>query len=240
LDSREAINQRIVVLRQRGISPVSINTWLRCINAYLKWLGEPTKIPKLTEERKILKTPTSEDVKRPLTQKTKSKKTKSKSQARIQSLAILLLDTGLRIAEALALRSADVDLDNFLIRVLGKGRKERLIPFSLAGRKVLYRLCKQPGYLFPTPGGTLSTRNAQRDIRKLCARAGVTGVRRSPHTLRHSFAVHYLRASGNLEYLRRILGDSNILITQRYLQSIQPTDLQKIHNNLSPLGRAHV
>ena len=65
---------------------------------------------------------TSDDVQRLL-----NHKPKSKSQARIQSLAILHLDTGLRITEALALKSTDVDLDNFLIRVQGKGRKERLI-----------------------------------------------------------------------------------------------------------------
>jgi integrase/recombinase XerD len=74
---------------------------------------------------------TSDDVQRLL-----NHKPKSKSQARIQSLAILHLDTGLRITEALALKSTDVDLDNFLIKVQGKGRKERLIPFSQGGKKV--------------------------------------------------------------------------------------------------------
>jgi site-specific recombinase XerD len=76
-------------------------------------------------------------------------------------------------------------------------------------------------------------------LKGICIRAGIKGVRCSPHTLRHSFAVHYLRAGGNLEYLRRILGHSNIPVTQRYLQSIQPTDTQKIHNELSPLGGKH-
>jgi integrase len=114
LESAQTIKQRIVELRNRGISAISVNTWLRCINAYLKWTGSDLKIPRLQEEKKILKTLTSEDVKRLLTHKTKSK-----SQSRIQSLAILLLDTGLRIAEALALLSTDVDLDNFLSRVQG-------------------------------------------------------------------------------------------------------------------------
>jgi integrase len=128
---------------------------LRRVNAYLKWTGSDLKIPRLREE-KILKTLTSEDVKRLL-----SHKTKSKSQSRASSLAILLLDTGLRIAEALSLRSSDVDLDNFHIKVQGKGRKERLIPFFIAGRRVLYHLTRgKAGYLFPTPGGTLSTRDA--------------------------------------------------------------------------------
>jgi integrase/recombinase XerD len=233
LDSKQAINQRIVSLRERGVSPISINSWLRCINAYLRWTGSDLKIPRLQEEKKILRTLTSDDVKRLI-----EHKTKSKSQSRIQSLAVLLLDTGLRIAEILQPTATDIDLDNFLIRVQGKGRKERLVPFSIAGRKVLYKLCRNGGYLFPTPNGTLSIRNAQRDLTKLCIRAGIKGVRCSPHTLRHSFSVHYLKRGGNVEYLRRILGHSSVTTTQRYLQSIQPTDLQKIHNELSPLGRS--
>jgi integrase/recombinase XerD len=231
LASKQTINQRIVALRERGIAAISVNSWLTGINAYLRWRGDNYKIPKLQTEKKILRTFTPEDVQRLL-----NHKTRSKSQSRIQHLAILLLDTGLRIAEALALRASDVDLDNHLIRVQGKGRKERLVPFSIGGRKVLYKLCRNGGYLFPTPQGTLSIRNAERDLTKLCVRAVIKGVRCSPHTLRHSFAVHYLRNGGNLEYLRRILGHSSILVTQRYLQSIQPTDLQQIHNSLSPLG----
>ena len=137
LDSKQTINQRIISLREKGISAVSINTWLRCINAYLKWTGSDLKIPKLKEEKKIPKTLTSDDVQRLL-----NDKPKSKSLSRFQALAILLLDIGLRIAEALAIRASDVDLDNFLIRVQGKGRKERLIRFSLAGRKTLYQLTR--------------------------------------------------------------------------------------------------
>jgi hypothetical protein len=51
LDSKEAINQRIVALRKRGISAISVNSWLRCINGYLGWLGQPTKMPRLQEEK---------------------------------------------------------------------------------------------------------------------------------------------------------------------------------------------
>ena len=82
----------------------------------------------------------------------------------------------------------------------------------------------------------MTVRNAQRDLKALCERAGITGVRCSPHTLRHTLAVTYLRKGGNLEYLRRILGHSSILVTQRYLQSLTPEDLQQVHNHLSPLA----
>ena len=62
-----------------------------------------------------------------------------------------------------------------------------------------------------------------------------TDVRFSPHTLRHTFACSYLKAGGNLEYLRRILGHSSLLITQRYLQSVGVVDLADVHNDFSPI-----
>jgi integrase/recombinase XerD len=213
---------RIIELRQRGVTPISINSWLRVINAYLHWHSERNrkcspacthlKLSKLKEETKILKTFTPTDEQRLL-----SVKVKFHSLSRAQSLAGLLLDTGLRISEALQLRKDDVDLDNFLIRVRGKGRKERLVPFSSQGRKILYHLTRKGGYLFPTRGGHVGVRNAHRDLTRLYGRAGIRGVRCSPHTLRHTFATSYLKNGGNLEFLCRILGHSSILVTQRYL-----------------------
>lgn len=189
-------------------------------------------MPRLQEEQKILATFSQDQITKLL-----AYHPKSKALRRAQVLAALLLDTGLRIAEALALHRSDVDLDNLLIDVkLGKGRKQRKVPMSLELRRRLYLYFRSADgvYVFSTRLGVpLSIRNAQRDLTKLCRKAGITGVRPSPHTLRHSMACHYLKSGGNLEYLRRILGHSSILITQRYLQSIQPEDLQARH--ISPL-----
>lgn len=223
--------QRIIELRQRGVSAISVNSWIRSVNAFLLWSGAGFKLPRLKEETKILATFSQDQVTRLL-----AYKPKSKTMRRIQCLAGLLLDTGLRIAEAVALRRSDVDLDNLLITTMGKGRKERKVPISLEGRRRLYlwlRTANGP-YVFATRlGSPLSIRNAQRDLANLCRRAGIHGVRLSPHTMRHSMACHYLKNGGNLEYLRRILGHSSILETQRYLQSIQPEDLQA--RRISPL-----
>lgn len=222
---------RIVELRQRGVSAISVNSWLRSVNAYLAWSNAGFKLPRLKEETKILATFSQDQVSKLL-----AYKPKSKTLQRAQVLAGLLLDTGLRIAEALALRRSDVDLDNCLVTTMGKGRKERKIPISMEGRRRLYlHLRNENGvYVFGTRlGSPLTPRNAQRDLANLCRRAGITGVRTSPHTLRHSFAVNYLRRGGNLEFLRRCLGHSSILVTQRYLQSLTPEDLQSSH--ISPL-----
>jgi hypothetical protein len=64
LDSEAAIKQRIVELRTRGVSATSVNTWLRCVNAYLKWNDAGFKIPRLKEEQKILAALSPEQVKR--------------------------------------------------------------------------------------------------------------------------------------------------------------------------------
>jgi site-specific recombinase XerC len=86
-------------------------------------------------------------------------------------------------------------------------------------------------------GTALSVRNSERDFKVLCGKAGITGVRRSWHTLRHSFAVNYLRAGGNLYYLQRILGQFSITSTERYLRSLGIADLQAVHNGRSLLKK---
>jgi integrase/recombinase XerD len=93
-------------------------------------------------------------------------------------------------------------------------------------------------YLLPTrSGGKVSVRNIERDFKTLFKQIGIEGVRASPHTIRHSFAVCYLRNGGNLEFLRRILGHSSLITTQKYLRSLGVEDLAAVHNSLSPLAR---
>jgi integrase/recombinase XerD len=72
---------------------------------------------------------------------------------------------------------------------------------------------------------------------RICKELKISGVRCSPHTLRHSFAVNYLRAAGNLFYLSRILGHTSVKTTERYVQSLSVSDFQAVHNGLSILSR---
>jgi integrase/recombinase XerD len=101
---------------------LSINTYLRCIQAFLDWchegghIREHVKVGRLKEQQKILNTFTGEHLRRLVTCKPWTW-----GDHRTLTLVLLLLDTGLRIEEALTLRREDVDLDNLLIRVLGKG-----------------------------------------------------------------------------------------------------------------------
>jgi integrase/recombinase XerD len=114
-------------------------------------------------------------------------------------------DFGLRPAHqrSAGIRRQALDFDNLHIKVKGRGNKERLVPMSFELRKSLYRHAREkPGLVFGTRTGTAVTvRNFQRDLKALCKKLNITGVRCSPHTLRHSFAVGYLRNGGNLFYL---------------------------------------
>jgi site-specific recombinase XerD len=231
-----AIKQRIIHLRSRGVSATSVNSWLRCINAYLRWQGTAIKIPRLQEEQKILATLTTDHIRRLV-----SFKAKGINETRTHIVALLILDGGYRISEVLGLPYENVDLDNLVVKVRGKGNKHRLVPLSTDMRKVLYRYAVKhsgPGrLLFGTRNNTLVTvRNFERDFKAIGAKLGITGVRFSPHTLRHTFAVQYLRAGGNLFYLSRILGHSSVTTTQKYLQSVGVDDLQAVHDRLSPLA----
>jgi len=225
----------VINLRNSGVKPISVNTYICALNTYWKWAGETKHLAYLKEEENILSTLTAEHIRRIV-----HFKPIRRNETRVAALAVTALDTGMRIQEFLRLTREDVDFDNLIIRVNGKGKKQRLVPMSVELRKVLYRhLTKHNhGRLFATIRGTsLSIRNADRDFKVVCRKLGIAGVRCSFHTLRHSFAVNYLRAGGNLYYLQRILGHSSITATERYLRSLGIDDIQKVHDGLSLLSR---
>jgi integrase/recombinase XerD len=175
----------IVKLRETGVSPISINTYICAMNAYWKWAGTGLKVEYLKEEEKIIATLKPDQMLRVI-----QFKPKGKNQTRAHTAALLILDGGYRISEVLGLPYENVDLDNLVVKVRGKGNKHRLVPLSTDMRKVLYRYAVKhsgPGrLLFGTRNNTLVTvRNFERDFKAIGAKLGITGVRFSPHTLRH-------------------------------------------------------
>ncbi len=244
-DIKAAVIKRIAELQTegRGNTATSVNTYLRCLKAFLNWchtegiLKERVKLSWLKEERKVITTLTPEQVKRIV-----DWKPSNGFERRLHLLMLVQLDCGLRFAECLTLRTESVDLDNCVLRVNGKGNKQRLVPFSLELRKKLFRHLqtdgKEPGYLFrSTSGGRLQQRNLLRQYKRAAKKLGISGLRFSPHTLRHSFAVAYLRAGGNIFYLSRMLGHTSLEMSKRYLESLGVDDLKAVHNGLSLLSR---
>ena len=224
---------RVVELRSRGVSPITVNTYLRHIKCYYGWKGLEWKIPKLKEEQKALSVLSPTQMKSLL-----SFRPVGVNLKRAHLVCLTILDTGLRASEVLGLTTENIDLDNLVFRVHGKGGKHRLVPFSTELCKSIFRHLKSipKSYIFGTKNNTkVSVRNLERDFKVLGDKIGINGIRFSPHTFRHTFAVSYLRNGGNLEYLRRILGHSSLTVTQGYLKALGVEELCQVHSHLSPL-----
>jgi integrase/recombinase XerD len=229
-----ALKSRVVELQQAGTcKAISINSWLRVANAYLKWCSEEgylpkrVKVPKLKEPEVVIEPWPAAEV-----QKLVQYKPRAWAVRRVQTLALLIADTGLRIGEAVALRRADIDLEGLLVIVrCGKGGKTRQVPISVIGRKYMLRwlASHQHDLAFPTRDGLpLRQRAAARSFRVLCNRVGINGVRRSWHMLRHTFAAAFIRDGGDVFTLQRILGHATLAMTMRYVR-LNTTDISEKH-----------
>jgi hypothetical protein len=130
------------------------------------------------------------------------------------------MDTGLRVSEMLNLRENDIDFHNLLMKVFGKGQKERIVPFSPEVRKRLYRLSQLNGiradFVFAGFGDVRwEKRNATTSLHLLLAKLGLPQF--GWHRFRHTFATNYLRHGGDIVRLSMVLGHTQITTTQRYL-----------------------
>jgi integrase/recombinase XerC len=140
-----------------------------------------------------------------------------------QAMLELLYGTGVRCAELVGMDVADLDLDARMVRVLGKGQKERVIPFGTRARAAVVgylpvrdSLRPRTGALFVNArGGRLTPRSVQRLVAARLRQVAIS-KKMSPHTLRHSFATHLLQRGADLRSIQELLGHSSLSTTQRY------------------------
>jgi integrase/recombinase XerD len=158
-------------------------------------------------------------------------------------LLALLYDCGLRVSELASLKLEQIDLEAWLIRVRGKGDKERFVPFGeqareailafLAGSRGASRRAGGNAHLFPgARGGHITRQRAWQIVKLHLAGAGVTRAV-SPHTLRHSFATHLLDNGADLRAVQLLLGHADISTTQIYTHLSQER-LRKVHAKYHP------
>jgi len=158
--------------------------------------------------------------------------------ARDAALITLLYAAGLRISEALALKGADRPLPDML-RVSGKGAKQRLVPILAAAREAVERYANLCPYALASDaplfraarGGPMTARMAQAVMAGLRVRLGLPSSA-TPHALRHAFATHLLTNGGDLRAIQDLLGHESLSTTQRYTS----VETQKI---LQSYRRAH-
>jgi len=134
--------------------------------------------------------------------------------------------TGIRVSELVGIDIPDVHFDERLVRVRGKGKKERLVPFGrMAGEALQAYLKARPGLAEKRPGEAamflnyrgerLTPRSVQRMVRKYIRKTAVTR-KISPHSLRHSFASHLLGRGADLRVIQELLGHASLATTQKY------------------------
>lgn len=171
-------------------------------------------------------------------------------QSRDRTMVILLYATGLRVSELVNLTTLQTDLDLSYVRVMGKGGKERIVPFADAARDALSEYVKKhrgplirdrmnrgetENALFVGMRGESLTRQAF--WKTLLQLARLADIREpiSPHKLRHSFATHLLQAGMNLRSLQTLLGHSDLSTTQIYTH-VTPERLKDVHKKYHPRG----
>jgi len=159
---------------------------------------------------------------------------------RDQAILELLYASGLRVSELAGLDLDDVDRDARTVRVLGKGRKERIVPFGEAAARALALYLAEcgaaTGPLFRNArGARLGVRSLHTIVRARARAAGITR-RVSPHTLRHTFATHMLNAGADLRLIQDLLGHSRLSTTQRYTH-VSADQLMRVYDAAHPRSK---
>lgn len=161
------------------------------------------------------------------------------------AMLCLLYSTGLRVTELVRLPISGCNLTSCFVRVIGKGDKERIIPFGLVAKEHLEAYIqksrqlilkeKRSNFLFVTSRGRAMTRlRFWQILEEIAVSAGIT-KKISPHMLRHSFATHLLANGADLRTVQMMLGHSDIATTQIYTQ-IDQDRLKSIHKKFHPRG----
>lgn len=226
-----------------------INGFIRSVKVMFNYLIEDeyieknpfVKVRQIKTDKVIIHTFEPEEVKKMLSQFNKSVYT----DARDELLLRFLYDCGLRISEAINLKLADIDTERNLVKVFGKGHRERMVPFGRSVKREILRYIARreksvshdldEGYLFSSRQGTpLMIRNVIRKIQIVGKKAKIEGKRLSPHTFRHTFAKTYLMSGGDLFSLQQIMGHADLSTTRQYVHLLTE-DIQKKHRQFSPL-----
>jgi integrase/recombinase XerD len=236
-------------LKDLGLAPSSIRRNISAIRTYFRFLLSDGIVVRDPSER--IETPkrwrtlpdvlTVDEIERLLAAPTLDDPLAFRDRAMLE----LAYGAGLRVSEWITLGVRDVLLEDMLVRVFGKGSKERLVPIgrSAIGAIATYLREQRPklekgsgkGVLFLNARGEpLSRMGAWKILRRYVERAGITKAV-SPHTLRHSFATHLLEGGADLRAVQEMLGHADITTTQIYTH-VDRDYLRKVHKQFHPRG----
>ena len=155
-----------------------------------------------------------------------------------------LYATGLRISELTGLKLVDINFDEELVRVMGKGKKERIVPFHDHAKKILLKYLAEAHKQFKTSieyiflnarGKKISDRSVEIILQNTYRELMRSNKHVYPHLFRHSFATHLLQRGANLRIIQELLGHTNLSTTEKYT-SLNYEDLLNVYKKFHPRG----
>jgi tyrosine recombinase XerC len=246
---RQKLRSFLANLKAKNFSATSLNRKIACLKSFFKFLfvnriiktNPAIGLFSLKTEKKVPATITYEQIKEAISQ------IDSSEVIGLRDLVIfeLLYGTGIRLSELANIRVGDIDLVNDVIRVLGKGKKERLVPLGKVAKSAIQSYLQRREELLPKIsvkrqtdflllnkyGKKFSQRGIQRRVAKYLQLITPTGAH--PHSLRHSFATHLLDAGADLVAVKELLGHSSLSATQIYTH-VTSDKLKKIYKQAHP------
>jgi integrase/recombinase XerD len=252
----EAVEDHLARCRRHGLGPASVARALAAVRGLHRFLVEegwtdvdPTAdVRRLTSPRRLPKAMSEEEVGRLLAAAAGDEPADRRDLAMLE----VLYGTGMRVSELAGLGLADLGSDTGLVRVLGKGSKERLVPVGGCARHALDRWLDPRGRgvfeprrwarrgdaeaVFLNARGGRLTRQGVWGVLKKRARAAGLEDRAHPHVLRHSCATHMLARGADIRVVQELLGHASIATTQLYTR-VSPEHLREAYERAHPRAR---
>ena len=241
------VTSYFATLHSSSLSHTSLHTYYRGIKTFLRFLhteeyiAKPIRLPSIKAPQTAIKPLSPDQMRKALG----AFNTNRFTGIRNQTMLRLFLDTGMRLAELRGVELSTVDLDEGFFLVRGKGGKERWIPFGKETKKALWSYIKQrekvalqgePALFVTQTGSGMTTRGIQMIFKRLSKKLKLDGIRFSPHTFRHSFALAYIENGGDPFSLQRILGHSSQAMTSKYINMAR-SNVKAQHSKFSPGDR---
>ena len=241
------IRSYIASLHHRELKKSSISRKLAAIRSFFKYLhreGYVKKNPaKLVSSPKVPKTlPRFLDIDETFSLMD-TPQGDTFRPTRDRAMLELLYSSGLRVSELTSLDVVDLDMKESVVRVKGKGRKERIVPIGSKSMEALQNYLperislkkKSPALFLNNRGGRLTQRSVRRILVNYSRMINLTGDV-GPHTLRHTFATHLLHEGADLRSIQELLGHSSLSTTQKYTH-VDIRHLAEVYDKAHPMAR---
>lgn len=245
----QTLRRFIAHLLRQNAKKSSIARKLSAVRSFFKYLvregalaNNPARLVSTPRREKRLPSALTADDAQRLMESPGSGKSGKAAALRDRAVLELLYSTGVRAGELIGMNREDIDFRDSLIRVRGKGRKERIVPIGVKALEALeaYQesLPEKPetGAVFIGPAGNrLTARTVQRILENHVKQLGLP-QKASPHTLRHSFATHLLESGADLRAIQELLGHASLSTTQRYTH-VNLASLMDVYDKAHPKAR---